>query len=76
MIAARRTLLHAVDNPPPQGPEDMLRLIVPELEHAERTVGELRRLMVDQARLLSRERGVAYTREERIRAEFGGSHAA
>lgn len=55
----------------PLPPEKMLAIIVPDLAEAERVVATLRRHLAEQGRLLAKERGVAFIREERLRQEFG-----
>lgn len=61
--------------PLPRAPEDLLKVIVPDLLEAERVVSALRRHMVEQGRLVAKERGVGFLREEQLRREFGESHS-
>lgn len=52
------------------GPADLLQHAVPALQDAEQLVAKLRAFVAAQGRDLAKERGVAFIREERLRAEF------
>lgn len=67
-----RADLRVVGKPVPLlSPEGMLAAYVPELIEAERRVRYMRQQVADQGRLLAKERGVAFIREEKLRQEFG-----
>lgn len=53
-------------------PEQALAELVPALLAAEAEVARLRNAVDIQRRRLANERGVAFLRPERVRAEFGG----
>jgi hypothetical protein len=61
--------LHVVKRKP-LPPEQMLRIVVPDLAEAERVARRLREVVREQGRLLAKERGCAFIREERLIQEF------
>jgi hypothetical protein len=71
MSRGRAKLKVVPEEPVPVGPDELLAIYVPALIEAEREVKRLRQSVSENGRLLARDRGVAFIREERLRQEFG-----
>jgi hypothetical protein len=62
--------LHLIETQQVTPAEEMLGLIIPALEDAEKVLASLRALMTLETRALAKERGVGLVREEHVRQEF------